>query len=301
MRLSGDPTQPSYVVRLDGVSILVDFPVDFRSLAQYVPASGVQAYGAALSCAPLEEAVLSRQLASVPGWKPPIAAETKEVDPQLLKTCNGQVFVNDRPQVALPAVWLVPWSSWGRIGEGCGVELWAVDVGSLDAVLVSHAFSYAGLPFLFAHPDFRARVFATEPTARLGGFARPPQLPHQCPELLMCRLMVEELVELFTRVTPSTSTGAAEAWKEKGLWSQFPNPPPSDPRLWRPFYDAAAGERVAAAVEVVAYREKVDVFGLAHVTALSSGFAIGASNWLIQSDFERVLAAQTPVGLSRWT
>ena len=53
-------------------------------------------------------------------------------------------------------------------------QLHAIEVESLDAVLISNWMSIVGLPFLTRQSGFRADVYATDPTVQLGRFVSLP-------------------------------------------------------------------------------------------------------------------------------
>ncbi|KAH7725426.1 integrator complex subunit 9 isoform X1 [Aphelenchoides avenae] len=77
------------------------------------------------------------------------------------------------------------------------VSLDSVAVESIDAILVSNWMSLLALPYFTEREDFRGSVYATEPTAQLGG------------------LVMEELIDFFDRAERDAPN---ELWKTREIW-----------------------------------------------------------------------------------
>ncbi|KAF6213099.1 hypothetical protein GE061_010814 [Apolygus lucorum] len=165
-----------------------------------------------------------------------------------LKECCGRVFVDSAPEFCPPLANMV-------------------DYSEIDVILISNYSSMLALPFITEGTGFKGVVYATEPTLQIG------------------KLFLEELVE-YLEQTPNKNQ--AKYWKE--ILHLLP-PPLSDsfkPRSWRQLYTLGDVKNSLARIKVVGYDEKLDVYGALKVTAVSSGYCLGSSNWVIASDYEKV-------------
>ncbi|TYZ61070.1 hypothetical protein PybrP1_001535 [[Pythium] brassicae (nom. inval.)] len=127
--------------------------------------------------------------------------------------------------------------------------LHAVDASSLDALLLSNAQSMLALPFLTEQLGFQGRVFATEPTLAFG------------------RVLLEEL---------------ALAAQRHALVFELPDGGPQLPAF--SLADVAAS---CAKVTCAAFKQVLALGYGVRVTPLSSGFALGACTWIVESPSER--------------
>lgn len=172
-------------------------------------------------------------------------------DPQLegeLKECNGRVFVDSAPEFCPPLSKII-------------------DYADVDVILISNYMSMLALPFITEGTGFEGVIYATEPTLQIG------------------KLFLEELVQ-YIQQTPKASL--ASRWKE--VLHLLP-PPLCDsmkPRSWQHLYSLSAVHNSLARIQVVGYDEKLDVYGCLRVTPVSSGYCLGCSNWIINSDYEKI-------------
>ncbi|KAK9505074.1 hypothetical protein O3M35_009218 [Rhynocoris fuscipes] len=165
-----------------------------------------------------------------------------------LKECCGRVFVDSAPEFCPPLANMV-------------------DYSEIDVILISNYSSMLALPFITENSGFQGVVYATEPTLQIG------------------KLFLEELVE-YLEQTPKRNQ--AKYWKQ--LLHRLPSPLSDSfkPRSWKQLYTLAEVKSSLARIKVVGYDEKLDVYGALKVTAVSSGFCLGSSNWVICSDYEKV-------------
>ncbi|XP_065343585.1 integrator complex subunit 9 isoform X2 [Cloeon dipterum] len=173
-------------------------------------------------------------------------------DPQLdgeLKECGGRIFVDSSPEFGVPANNVI-------------------DYSQIDVILISNYSSMLALPFITENTGFQGVVYATEPTLQIG------------------RLFLEELVQTVER---SPKAASAKHWK---AMQHLLLPPLKDApfvKSWRHLFDAKNVAASLSKVQMVGYSEVLDVFGALTVTPVSSGYCIGSSNWIISSQFEKVV------------
>lgn len=128
----------------------------------------------------------------------------------------------------------------------------AVDVEALDLVLVSNPKSMLALPLLTEALGFRGRVFATRMTLEFG------------------RLLLEELA-----LEAKHSTGVV-------LFGD------SNSASRTPMFSLRDVQACCDKVQCVEFGEVVSLAYGVRVTALSSGFSLGAGMWLIESPAEKL-------------
>uniref|UniRef100_A0A452EEI3 Integrator complex subunit 9 n=1 Tax=Capra hircus TaxID=9925 RepID=A0A452EEI3_CAPHI len=85
------------------------------------------------------------------------------------------------------------------------------------------------------------------------------------PTVQIGRLLMEELVNFIERVPKAQS---ASLWKNKDIQRRC--------------------YTMQEVNSLVGYSQKIELFGAVQVTPLSSGYALGSSNWIIQSHYEKV-------------
>ncbi|PSN51028.1 Integrator complex subunit 9 [Blattella germanica] len=165
-----------------------------------------------------------------------------------LKECCGRVFVDSAPEFFPPQPKII-------------------DFSEVDVILISNYLCMLALPFITEGTGFQGVVYATEPTLQIG------------------RLFLEELVQHIEQTPKAT---LASHWKEH----LHVLPPPlcdcQKPRSWRHIYNMRAVNSSLARIQMVGYNEKLDVYGAVNVMAVSSGFCLGSSNWVISSHFEKI-------------
>uniref|UniRef100_A0A1B8Y7R8 Integrator complex subunit 9 n=1 Tax=Xenopus tropicalis TaxID=8364 RepID=A0A1B8Y7R8_XENTR len=167
-----------------------------------------------------------------------------------LKECSGRVFVDSVPEFCLP-------------------ETELIDLSTVDVILISNYHCMMALPYITERTGFTGTVYATEPTVQIG------------------RLLMEELVNFIERVPKAQS---ATLWKHKDVQRLLPVPLKDAVEVftWRKCYTMQEVNAALSKIQLVGYSQKIELFGAVQVTPLSSGYALGSSNWVIQSHYEKV-------------
>ncbi|KAM9315569.1 integrator complex subunit 9 isoform 2-T2 [Gastrophryne carolinensis] len=144
-----------------------------------------------------------------------------------------------------------------------------IDLSTVDVILISNYHCMMALPYITEHTGFTGTVYATEPIVQIG------------------RLLMEELVNFIERVPKAQS---ATKWKQKEDQRQLPSPLKDavDIFTWRKCYTMQEVNSALSKIQLVGYSQKIELFGAVQVTPLSSGYALGSSNWIIQSHYEKV-------------
>ncbi|KAM9083402.1 integrator complex subunit 9 isoform 4-T4 [Megaptera novaeangliae] len=108
-----------------------------------------------------------------------------------------------------------------------------------------------------------------------------------CPNSAYQRLLMEELVNFIERVPKAQS---ASLWKNKDIQRLLPSPLKDavEVSTWRRCYTMQEVNSALSKIQLVGYSQKIELFGAVQVTPLSSGYALGSSNWIIQSHYEKV-------------
>ncbi|KAK7867634.1 hypothetical protein R5R35_014827 [Gryllus longicercus] len=165
-----------------------------------------------------------------------------------LKECCGRVFVDSAPEFFPPQPKIV-------------------DFSEVDVILISNYLCMLALPYITEGTGFSGVVYATEPTMQIG------------------RLFLEELVHHIEQTPKAT---LASHWKEHLHVLPAPLSDSLKPRNWRHIYDMKAVNDSLAKIQMVGYNEKLDIYGALEVTAVSSGYCLGSSNWVINSHYEKI-------------
>uniref|UniRef100_A0A2K5NQT2 Integrator complex subunit 9 n=1 Tax=Cercocebus atys TaxID=9531 RepID=A0A2K5NQT2_CERAT len=144
-----------------------------------------------------------------------------------------------------------------------------IDLSTVDVILISNYHCMMALPYITEHTGFTGTVYATEPTVQIG------------------RLLMEELVNFIERVPKAQS---ASLWKNKDIQRLLPSPLKDavEVSTWRRCYTMQEVNSALSKIQLVGYSQKIELFGAVQVTPLSSGYALGSSNWIIQSHYEKV-------------
>uniref|UniRef100_A0A2K5E3K7 Integrator complex subunit 9 n=1 Tax=Aotus nancymaae TaxID=37293 RepID=A0A2K5E3K7_AOTNA len=144
-----------------------------------------------------------------------------------------------------------------------------IDLSTVDVILISNYHCMMALPYITEHTGFTGTVYATEPTVQIG------------------RLLMEELVNFIERVPKAQS---ASLWKNKDIQRLLPSPLKDavEVSTWRTCYTMQEVNSALSKIQLVGYSQKIELFGAVQVTPLSSGYALGSSNWIIQSHYEKV-------------
>ncbi|EDV20372.1 uncharacterized protein TRIADDRAFT_32062, partial [Trichoplax adhaerens] len=169
---------------------------------------------------------------------------------KVIKDINGIPFIDSMPEFRLP-------------------EMGFLDLLNLDAILISNFYCMLALPYITERCEFHGKIYATEPTLQMG------------------KLLMEELVFYNERVSKSNSINE---WKQPDIIRFLPSPLNQfgDIAAWKSIYTIKEVEACLSKVQAVRHLEKLDLFGAFNVTALSSGFCLGSSNWILESPYEKI-------------
>ncbi|KAJ7350140.1 Integrator complex subunit 9 [Desmophyllum pertusum] len=169
---------------------------------------------------------------------------------QNLKEIAGKVFIDVEPEICPP--------------EDC-----LLDFSNIDIIVISNYHFMLALPFITEHSGFKGKIYATEPTVQIG------------------RELMLEMVVYAERV-PKVSKG--NMWKDSEVLRCLPAPL-SDlkgTKSWKVLYSKHDVKASISKIQNVGYSERLDLFGILKLTALSSGYCLGSCNWLIESDYEKL-------------
>ncbi|GMF30649.1 unnamed protein product [Phytophthora fragariaefolia] len=131
----------------------------------------------------------------------------------------------------------------------------SVDMAALDVVLLSNHLSLLALPLLTEVLGFKGQIYATQLTLDFG------------------RVFLEELAAL---TQGEDSAVFAFEGVADGMDSELP------------MYSMKEIEKCCKKVRCVEYSEVVPLAYGAQITALSSGYSLGASNWLVEGPNDRL-------------
>jgi len=189
------------------------------------------------------------QFVGLPGWSPPNLPGGVKLHDEL-KDVTGKIFVDSEPEFCVP-------------------ELTLLDMSQIDIILISNHHCMLALPYITEYTSFRGQVLTTEPTMQIG------------------RLFMEEMVEFIKR---SPKSGRAVKWKADHILGHLPAPLKDAvrPMTWRQIYSKRDIHACLSKVTTLTFGQKFEVFGSLTVTPYSSGYALGSSNWVLQSQFEKI-------------
>ncbi|ESP04266.1 hypothetical protein LOTGIDRAFT_224004 [Lottia gigantea] len=167
-----------------------------------------------------------------------------------IKECSGRLFVDGAFELATP-------------------ELKILDLSSIDAILISNSTCMLALPYITEYTGFKGYVYATEPALQVG------------------RMYMEELVNYVER---NPRTNISSKWKHEDIIKNLPPPLKEavNPLLWKQCYTKHDIDSSLSKVQVVGFNQKMNIYGCVESTAVSSGYSLGSSNWVIKSTHEKV-------------
>ncbi|VDD86627.1 unnamed protein product [Enterobius vermicularis] len=143
-----------------------------------------------------------------------------------------------------------------------------VSLDTVDVILVSNCMSLFALPFMSEKSGFRGLIYTTGPVLELG------------------RLMGLEFIDF---IESDDRSSAGDEWKKFEIFNNFPNKPTTSPQNWKSFYTREQFETALKKVDTVSYHDMIDLHGIVKITAYSSGYSIGACNWTILTETEKVV------------
>ncbi|XP_031573815.1 integrator complex subunit 9 homolog [Actinia tenebrosa] len=165
-----------------------------------------------------------------------------------LKEISGKIFIDSEPEV-------------------CPPEAGLIDFSTVDVILISNYHFMQALPYITEYSGFSGKIYATEPAIQIG------------------RDLMLELVNFAERV-PKVSKG--NMWKENDVLRCLPSSISDSAQSWKVLYSKHDVKSCISKIQSVGYGEKLDLFGVLRLTALSSGFCLGSCNWIVESDYEKI-------------
>ncbi|CAK9860072.1 unnamed protein product [Sphagnum jensenii] len=233
--LEEDPVLSCHLLEICQTRVLLECPLDLSVLAIFLPSfESVQDEGKQKHKSHTD--VMSASLS-------------------FLKENSGQVLIEGEP--------------WYKTAE-----LGLVEVALLDAVVVSNPLGLLGLPFLTKNPDFSAKIYMTEATAKIG------------------QLMMEELVNMHAeciQVHGRSRDGQLPSWLNISTLDTLPailrdsivGRSLAGRANWHLLYNKADIRDCMAMVHRLHYGEEANIDGCLKIKPSSSGLGIGASNWTL--------------------
>ncbi|CAI9739197.1 Hypothetical predicted protein [Octopus vulgaris] len=197
--------------------------------------------------------ISSSKFDNLPNWTPPNNQPTqlqRDVSKEL-KECGGRVFVDGTLEFLPP-------------------ETRMVNLSQVDVILISNYTCMLALPYITEYSGFKGVVYATDPTVQIG------------------RQYMEELVTYVERFSKSK---VSAKWKSEDIIKTLP-PPVCDavhPSTWKKCYTFDDINSCLAHVQVIGFNEKLEFFGALDAMATSSGVCLGSSNWVISSQYEKIV------------
>lgn len=244
--LAGSPSKSCNLIVFRDVRIMIDCTLDFMSTLAFIPLSLTH----------------NPKLSALPYWNPPKEAiqkaelnykESRQINYEVRQCHSGAHCIDSSPEFAL-------------------FDTQAVDVGSIDIVLISNYLNMFGLPYLTERLGFSGVVYVTEPTYHFG------------------KIMMEEMIQLIER-TPRPKR--VRLWKRMYDLLNLSIPKVHmmnrDPNTWLTIFTTKELNSCLAKLKIVNFSQSIDMFGLFEVSAHSSGFCIGSCNWTLKSNHEKIV------------
>ncbi|KAH7437703.1 hypothetical protein KP509_05G084800 [Ceratopteris richardii] len=149
-----------------------------------------------------------------------------------------------------------------------------VDISSLDVILISSPESMLGLPLLTRSGNFTGKIYATSVTAKLG------------------QLIMEELVCMHAEYIQNFGSSSPEfkpSWLNPPAFQDYPasfkkalvDDDGVGRANWHLLYRKKDIQACMDQIRCVHYDEEISIYDCLCIKASSSGFELGASNWVI--------------------
>jgi len=248
--LGSNPSANCFVVKFKNVHILLDCAFESDAFLSFIPA--IQDTRHSLNNSPYNQNFENNDT-------------RKQENNVIIKQIANNMFINDPANIKfqLPQFGLI-------------------DPTSIDVVLVSNYLNLLALPFLTEYTGFRGQIYATEPTKYLGR------------QLLIELVQYMEQLKTVPLYTVSSVLNSAQTalWQQENfiqtlsseLLKRFPNV-----SEWRSLYTLTDVESCMSKIKAVSYRQEIRIFDSVLLMPLSSGYCLGSANWIIQSDFEKIV------------
>lgn len=146
----------------------------------------------------------------------------------------------------------------------------SISLDAVDVILISNYMSLFALPFISESSGFRGLIYTTPPVLELG------------------RLVASEFIDY---IECDDRCHVGNEWKDAKVFTAFANRPTTSPREWSSFYNREQFEKAISKVDVVSFRDPINLHGTVTLTAYSSGHSIGSCNWIVRTENEKVVYA----------
>ncbi|ETW03699.1 hypothetical protein, variant 2 [Aphanomyces invadans] len=155
-----------------------------------------------------------------------------------------------------------------------GPSLHFIDAQTIDYVVISNHMSLLGLPLLTERTAFQGEIFATEPCVQFG------------------RRMLLDMLDMVEK--RQRSSNGSRPWMSRAHIKTLPH---ADQQLlldmeydqWADPYTRHEIDRCLQRITIIPYRQTLTLSYELKLTAVSSGFALGASCWIIESPMEKLV------------
>ncbi|KAF8564027.1 hypothetical protein P879_08520 [Paragonimus westermani] len=171
---------------------------------------------------------------------------------------GNHVYLNSRPQFSV------------MNQEEFSSVIW----DTIDVILVSNAQSILGLPFICESTNFRGLILTTEPVVKFG-------------KILMEDIL--DALEQLPSVQPSFDLNGLDSKAKKSSSDISDELFQRHTKVWRQFYTRQTIISTLDRIQMIAYHEPVDIFGLLTISGSSAGFGIGSCNWALTTPTEKVV------------
>ncbi|KAJ8660082.1 hypothetical protein O0I10_004311 [Lichtheimia ornata] len=140
-----------------------------------------------------------------------------------------------------------------------------VDISNIDVVIIANSDMMLGLPFLTEYLGYKGRIYATAPSIE---FARQ---------------RMEELIAYHGTSGTYTQPGSSIGGMPTGLVAEG----------WRFLYTMNNVRACLDKVQSVGYLQEISLFSALKFTAHSSGYALGAANWVLEASERKIALLST--------
>jgi integrator complex subunit 9 len=151
------------------------------------------------------------------------------------------------------------------------------DISQIGVVLISNAMNILGLPYLTSDPRFKGKIYATEPTVQIG---------RKYMEELVAYVKRGERTELQTHEKRNHQQTKFIDEQQRLLWEKYEN-------AWKMPYTNDDILKCIQRITPLSYSQSVSIYGAFSVTAISSGYNLGSANWMVQTEFEKIVYIST--------
>ncbi|GAM20097.1 hypothetical protein SAMD00019534_032720 [Acytostelium subglobosum LB1] len=143
-----------------------------------------------------------------------------------------------------------------------------IDFATVDIILLSNYTNLFALPYITEYTSFNGKIYATEPSVQLG------------------KLLLDEMIQYDKH----NKTSRNQHWQSSSLLKQigaaqahsaFKYAP-----HWRELYNNLDTEKCFEKVQTVRFNEHLHFYGFS-IRAVSSGYCLGGSNWIVESSSEK--------------